>query len=252
MAGNNKVEFDGQTVMDISDSTTTPQTLMSGAIGYAGNGDRVIGQAVAGHVIDNDSGTQLTQRTDLQFKGVYVEDDQTNNVTKVDIVREMTKAQLEQLSGEELKGFQRTTDEPDSLPLTTDWIETDNGDSLTERISDIEDGIEDASNSKQETSAVTFTPSANITTETINVRRQGDMCIIALTINWTNPVTTETKIGALNGLVTIGYISGVVASPDDTSLKGSYVLSGTNLYVRLNDTSRQRLTMTIIGFIRQS
>ena len=120
------------------------------------------------------------------------------------------------------------------------------------RMNHIEEGIEDASNSKQETSAITFTPSSGITTETIYVRRQGDMCIITLTINWTNPVTTETKIGTLNGLVTIGYVSGVVVSPDDTSLKGSYVLSGTNLYVRLNDTSRQRLTMTIIGFIRQS
>lgn len=120
------------------------------------------------------------------------------------------------------------------------------------RMNHIEDGIEDTSNSKQETSAITFAPSSGITTETINVRRQGDMCVIGLTINWTNPTTAETQIGSLNGLVNMGYISGVVATPSDTSLKGSYVLSGANLYVKLNDTSRQRLSMTIIGFIRQS
>lgn len=100
----------------------------------------------AGHTIQNDSGTDMQRRDKLQFKGVYVEDDQTNDVTKVNICRQMTKAQMEALSGEELKGFINTTDEPDHLPLTTDWVETDNGDSLTDRISDIEDRIDNIGN----------------------------------------------------------------------------------------------------------
>ena len=36
-----------------------------------------------GHTIKNDSGTSMTQRANLQFKGLDVTDDSTNNLTKV-------------------------------------------------------------------------------------------------------------------------------------------------------------------------
>ena len=88
----------------------------------------------AGHTIQNDSGTDMQRRDKLQFKGVYVEDDQTNDVTKVDICRTMTKAQMEALSGESLKGFINTSDEPDSLPLTAEWVAYDSNTSVKEKI----------------------------------------------------------------------------------------------------------------------
>ena len=92
----------------------------------------------AGHTIQNDTGTDMQRRDKLQFKGVYVEDDQTNDVTKVDICRTMTKAQMEALSGESLKGFINTSDEPDSLPLTAEWVAYDSNTSVKEKIDDIE------------------------------------------------------------------------------------------------------------------
>lgn len=92
----------------------------------------------AGHTIQNDSGTDMQRRDKLQFKGVYVEDDQTNDVTKVDICRTMTKAQMEALSGEALKGFINTSDEPDSLPLTAEWVAYDDNTSVKDKI----DGLE--------------------------------------------------------------------------------------------------------------
>lgn len=116
---NNKVIYDGQTIMDISDSTTSSNNLLQGEIGYSGNGDRVVGSVIAGHTIQNDTGTDMQRRDKLQFKGVYVEDNQANDVTKVDIVREFqSKAEIEALTGEEAKGFQYIDDDPyDAFPL---------------------------------------------------------------------------------------------------------------------------------------
>ena len=91
-----------------------------------------------GHTIKNDNGTDLTQRDNLQFKGVYSEDDSTNGITKVDICRTMTKAQMEALSGESLKGFINTSDEPDSLPLTAEWVAYDDNTSVKDKIDEID------------------------------------------------------------------------------------------------------------------
>lgn len=67
-----------------------------------------------GHTIQNDSGTALAQESALQFVGVYSEDDSTNGKTKVNIVREMTKAQMDALSTDAKKGVIHTTDEADN------------------------------------------------------------------------------------------------------------------------------------------
>ena len=64
-----------------------------------------------GHTIQNDSGTALTQRPNLQFVGTYSEDDSTNSKTKINIVRKMTTAQFNQLSADEKKGLIDITDE---------------------------------------------------------------------------------------------------------------------------------------------
>lgn len=71
-------------------------------------------QSGGGHVIENTSGTDMPQEDNLQFVGVYTEDDSTNNRTKVNIVRDMTKAQFNALSSSEKEGFIHITDEPDN------------------------------------------------------------------------------------------------------------------------------------------
>ena len=134
--GVNKVQFgdSGNVVMDITDSTVTTNNLLSGEIAYGADGNRVVGSYTppsGGHTIQNDSGNDMTQRSDLQFKGVYVEDDSTNTATKVNVIRQMTKAQIESASGEAAKGFMEATDEGGDLPLTTDLIECEGGVSLT-------------------------------------------------------------------------------------------------------------------------
>ena len=93
-----------------------------------------------GHTIINDSGTSLAQKDNLQFKGVYAQNNGDN--TEVDICRTMTKAQMEALSGESLKGFINTSDEPDSLPLTAEWVAYDSNTSVKEKIDEKADYIQ--------------------------------------------------------------------------------------------------------------
>ncbi len=68
------------------------------------------GGGSGGHTILDDSGTALTQRTNLQFKGAYSEDNATDNATEVNVVREMTKAEFDELTEEEKTGFINITD----------------------------------------------------------------------------------------------------------------------------------------------
>lgn len=73
---------------------------------YAPNGG-----GSGGHTIVDDAGTDLTQRTNLQFKGAYTEDNSTDDTTEVNVVREMTKAEFDLLSDDEKVGFINITDE---------------------------------------------------------------------------------------------------------------------------------------------
>lgn len=81
------------------------------------------GSGSGGHVIEDTNGTALTQRADLQFVGVYTEDDSANDRTKVNVVRTMTKAQMDALSAAEKVGFIRTSDETDN-PYQSAYLTT--------------------------------------------------------------------------------------------------------------------------------
>lgn len=84
--------------------STTDKTII-GAINEAAQSG-----GSGGHTILDDDGTALTQEDNLQFVGVYSEDDSVNDTTKVNIVREMTQAQYDLLSADEKKGIICITD----------------------------------------------------------------------------------------------------------------------------------------------
>ena len=108
---------------------------MSDTVNLLAFGTDVIGSAdtggsgSGGHVIEDTNGTALTQRADLQFVGVYTEDDSANDRTKVNVVRTMTKAQMDALSAAEKVGFIRTSDEADNPYQSNSWhtLETATG-----------------------------------------------------------------------------------------------------------------------------
>lgn len=68
------------------------------------------GGGSGGHTIVDDSGTALTQRTNLQFNGAYSEDNSTDDTTEVNVVREMTKAEYDLLTEAEKTGLINITD----------------------------------------------------------------------------------------------------------------------------------------------
>ena len=68
------------------------------------------GSGAGGHTIVDNAGTSLPQRTNLQFKGAYSEDNATDNTTEIDVVREMTKAEFDELTEAEKTGLINITD----------------------------------------------------------------------------------------------------------------------------------------------
>lgn len=110
----NKVVYGDQTLVDLTQDSVSAENLLEGETAHDRSGNPVTGTAKQGHIVQNNSGTDMTQRAKVQFVGVYTEDDSTNNRTKVNIVREMTKEQMDALSSDEKKGFIRTTNEPDT------------------------------------------------------------------------------------------------------------------------------------------
>ena len=93
-------------------------TATGGALTKLQVGDEIYsvgGSSGGGHTILNNDGTALTQRDELQFIGAYVNDDNTNEITKVNVVREMTKTQFDLLSNAEKVGLIRVTDEDDGI-----------------------------------------------------------------------------------------------------------------------------------------
>lgn len=96
------------------------------------------GSGSGGHVIVDEDGTSLTQRANLQFNGAYLEDNSADDTTEVNVVREMTKAQFNQLTADEKTGLINITDE--SLNATE--IPITNG-SLTNTKAYIDNGLSD-------------------------------------------------------------------------------------------------------------
>lgn len=63
-----------------------------------------------GHTIIDNEGVALTQRTGLQFKGAYSEDNSTDGITEVNVIRNMKKAEFDLLTDDEKKGIINVTD----------------------------------------------------------------------------------------------------------------------------------------------
>lgn len=109
------VLYNGVLYQCINNSGTTSGTFINADwteikavdVGSGGGGG---GGGAGGHTIVDDAGTSLTQRTNLQFKGAYSEDNSTDDTTEINVVREMTKAAFDQLTEAEKTGLINITD----------------------------------------------------------------------------------------------------------------------------------------------
>lgn len=92
-----------------------------------------------GHEILNDAGSALPQENKLQFKGVYSHDDSTNGKTVVDVTREMTAAEFEQLPAAEKVGVIRITD--DNFVCDSTEVKHSTGVSVKQKLDSIDSQI---------------------------------------------------------------------------------------------------------------
>ena len=109
------------TLAGLSDVDIDDQTLSDGQVlKYDSAEDKWVNDDVGagGHTIVADDGTDLAQRANLQFIGAYSEDNSGDDTTEVNVVRNMTKAQFDQLSADEKTGFINTTDETSQINAT--------------------------------------------------------------------------------------------------------------------------------------
>lgn len=65
-----------------------------------------------GHILQGQAGTDMIQRSRMQFLDAQVTDDSNNGKTKVEVVKQLTKSQLDAL-GSNTDGIYETTDEKD-------------------------------------------------------------------------------------------------------------------------------------------
>lgn len=105
------------------DSSDWTETLVMDEVEQGGGGG-----GGGGHTIKDDSGNALTQRANLQFKGVYTHDNSSGNASVVEVAREMTWAEYQQLSASEKKGLITITDRftADAMFVNGVFIDTDN------------------------------------------------------------------------------------------------------------------------------
>lgn len=138
----NKVVFGNEVKMDLTNDTVSADNLLEGETAHDRSGSAIVGTAKQGHTIQNDSGTALPQELALQFVGVYSEDDSTNGKTKVNIIREMTKAQMDALSTDAKKGVIHTIDEADNPanPVSADEVSYGSG-SVADALDGIKSGL---------------------------------------------------------------------------------------------------------------
>lgn len=132
------------------------------------------GAGTGGHIIENNAGTDMTERTNLQFGGVYVSDDETNDRTKVNVTRNMTKDDFDQLTNAEKLGVIVTSNDPnDYVPFSADMVEYDNTNSgMT--ATDVQDAIDELNSELG--SICTFTQYTLL--DTINYSTSGSVSYI--------------------------------------------------------------------------
>lgn len=147
------------------------------------------GAGTGGHIIENNAGTDMTERTNLQFGGVYVSDDETNDRTKVNVTRNMTKDAFDQLTTAEKLGVIVTTNDPnDYVPFSADMIEYSNS-----TVKAILDNI---------TTLITGTITAGNTSVTLQNARITTSSIIDIYFG-DDKVLAPTAVTTTNGSITI-------------------------------------------------
>lgn len=116
----------------------------------------------------------------------------------------------------------------------------------------VEDALDGTAKKAETATDITMTPNSNITIITSRIMKMDKLVIAQLKLKWSTPTMSEYNAITFNGFDVGGnYVVGVVAKQNDSSTKGSFILSSNRLYIKLSSsdvTSDTILCMTVIGF----
>jgi len=177
--GGGSSTLDGLTDVDIDDQTLSDGQVLK----YDSAEDKWINDDVGagGHTIVADDGTDLAQRANLQFKGAYSEDNSVDDTTEVNVVRNMTRAQFNQLSADEKVGLINISDE--SLSATEIPMSPSDPDFVADRITALESGGQ-----------VTYTPiTTGISTNASYIYRKGNTLFISIDVVFSSDFVSQWK-----------------------------------------------------------
>lgn len=159
------------------------------------NGSTRMTFSSAGHIIENQIGTDMAKRKNLQFLGAYIADDSAGDRTKVNVGRQMTKTAYNSLTQAEKAGFILTTDDSDATEFTAEMVgynNTGTGMSATDvqgAITELNADITTATNT-----GITKSDSDINLLNTSRVDRWGKLVIISGAIRYSNIHSTWVNI----------------------------------------------------------
>lgn len=235
--GGGSSTLDGLSDVDIDDQTLSDGQVLK----YDSAEDKWINDDVGagGHTIVADDGTDLAQRANLQFIGAYSEDNSVDDTTEVNVVRNMTKAQFDQLTADEKTGFINTTDEASQINATQ--IPITSG-SATNTKDYIDTGLSGKAN---KTSAVqiatySFSKTINATTQTTYVLGRGDFNLPANAV----AVSVFLRENTANSVNAGGLVYSAYVNPTATNAVAGAIYNGTNASRTYSITATLLYTLT--------
>lgn len=203
------------------------QVVLTDLIGSGGGGS-------GGHTILDNSGTALTQRTNLQFKGAYSEDNSGDDTTEINVVRSMTKAQYDQLSADEKVGIINVTDEKvtaTNIPIS--------GNDSTDTKAYIDTGLSGKQDKYWKQISSYFELTGNNTgtwsfTDDLSTAKYTDIMFCISLVNYDNGVRSSMSLSRL-GFEAYGVFYDYTVGSDrmyfqlSKATNNSFTVSGTNL-----------------------
>lgn len=204
--------------------------------------------SIGGHAIKKTDGSGVAQEDNLQFLGVYTNDDANNHRTQVNIVRQMTKAAMQALSSAEKEGFIDTTDEDDDyIPISAEDVKYGNTD-VDSALDDIYSRISGGSR--------TVTTLVN---ESVNLAQSGSKTYAPLTTtylsqfdevtflcNWGSPVGALVMTKAMISKTATVYGNSGAVGISSGAHYGSFTFGSSGMVVR-NGSSSTMVSLLVEG-----
>lgn len=182
-----------------------------------------------GHTIENPSGTDMTQRTNLQFADAHLTDDSVNDRTEVEVIEEVDENGWASATED---GLYHVDDNGSTfVPITGNEIAYDANTSVNEKIDELDEGITKASRTVTKQSGFSGTATLTDCVGGFGFANLGIVSTNSLTANTQTNIAIDTATDTANGsfVAKITDSGGVVKG-----FAGVFIVTvGTNRYLQV-------------------